>query len=159
LFPGPSNFSIPIPFRRSQDFYISAFLKLNCTDSLAVKIKWTIFNYTINDSWIETNLDHVINTTFIELFIPARILIYGIYELKLTVIMNASSDMFSSNSAFVKITPSGITANLVEFGTSLVSSGQTQELILDPGKYSENPDESSFNASVSININTVFKIF
>jgi hypothetical protein len=63
-----------------------------------------------------------------------------------------SPNLFTSISAFVKINPSGITANLVQFGTSFVTSGQERDLILDPGVYSINPDESTFNASVSIDI-------
>jgi hypothetical protein len=152
LFPGPSSFDIPLQFRRSQDFYISAVLKLRCAESLAIKVKWSIFNCTPNCS-IQANIDHSINTTLTELFIPARTLTYGVYEMQLTVVMTASSNMVSSNSSYVEINPSGITANLVKFGTSLVSSGQDRELILDPGTYSINPDEiAPFNASVSVDI-------
>jgi hypothetical protein len=58
--------------------------------------------------------------------------------------------MTKSESAFIKINPSGITANLVQFGTSIVTSGQEREFTLNPGYYSINPDENTFNASVSI---------
>ena len=58
-------------------------------------------------------------------------------------------------SAFVKINPSGITANLVQYGTSVVTSGQNQDLTLDPGYYSINPDDNSFNASVGHRIRKI----
>jgi len=55
----------------------------------------------------------------------------------------------TSSSIYVEITPSGITANLIQYGTSMVTSGNQQDLKLDPGTYSVDPDENVFNASVS----------
>ena len=52
-------------------------------------------------------------------------------------------------SAYVKITPSGITANLVPYGTSMITRGHQQDLYLDPGTYSADIDGNVFNASVS----------
>jgi hypothetical protein len=53
-------------------------------------------------------------------------------------------------SAYVQINPSGITANLVQFGTSMITRGHEQDLTLDPGRFSEDLDENTFNSSVSI---------
>ena len=47
------------------------------------------------------------------------------------------------------ITPSGITANLVPYGTSMITRGYEQNLTLDPGTYSVDRDGNAFNASVS----------
>jgi hypothetical protein len=55
----------------------------------------------------------------------------------------------TSSSIYVEITSSGITANLIQYGTSMVTSGHEQDLKLDPGTYSVDPDENVFNASVS----------
>jgi hypothetical protein len=88
-------------------------------------------------------------TTSTQLFIPARTLDYGVYELKLTVTMASSSILSATASIFVSITSSGITANLVPLGTSIITSGYEQDLILDPGTYSIDPDTTTFNASVS----------
>jgi hypothetical protein len=96
-------------------------------------------------------MDQSVLTTFSELYIPARTLAYGIYELELTVTMKASSNLISSLSAYVKITPSGITANLVQFGTSTITRGHQQNLTLDPGTFSVDPDGYEFNASVRNN--------
>ena len=87
-----------------------------------------------------------------ELFIPALALAYGIYELKLTVAMVASPALTSSASVYVEIIPSNITANLVQFGTSVITSGQQTDLILNPGTFSVDPDSTTFNASVSFHI-------
>ena len=56
----------------------------------------------------------------------------------------------STVSAYVKITPSGITANLIQYGTSTITLGYEQDLILDPGTYSVDLDGTAFNASVSV---------
>jgi hypothetical protein len=50
----------------------------------------------------------------------------------------------------VRITPSGITANLVQLGTSMITSGYEQDLLLNPGSYSVDLDGNVFNESVSI---------
>jgi hypothetical protein len=55
----------------------------------------------------------------------------------------------SSSSVYVRITPSGITANLVLLGTSFITTGYEQDLVLDPGKHSVDNDRKTFNASVS----------
>lgn len=79
---------------------------------------------------------------------PARILSYGIYQLKLTVTMTISSMLSASSSAYVRITRSGITANLVQYGTSMITRGYAQDLTLDPGTFSVDPDGNIFNATV-----------
>jgi hypothetical protein len=97
-------------------------------------------------------IGQLVITTLSELYIPARTLAYGIYELKLTVTMTVAQQLTSSVSAYIKITPSGITANLVQFGTSMITRGHQQNLILDPGTFSVDPDATVFNASVCFNI-------
>jgi hypothetical protein len=63
--------------------------------------------------------------------------------------MIASSNLISSASAYVKITPSGIKANLVPYGTSMITHAYEQNLILDPGTYSIDLDGYIFHATVS----------
>jgi hypothetical protein len=93
----------------------------------------------------------MILTTLSELNIPARTLPYGIYEIQLTVSMTNSLWLTTSSFVYVQITPSDITANLVQLGTSMITSGYQQDLHLDPGLYSVDPDENTFNSSVSEN--------
>lgn len=141
----------PLQYRRNQDFSISSFLYLDCNTSLATTAKWTVNNCTWNCSF-PIQLDQTIVTTLTEIFIPAKTLTYGIYQLTLTVAMAAVPHLSTSVSAYVKITPSGITANLVAFGTSMITSGYQKDLLLDPGSYSVDPDAGIFNATVSLNI-------
>jgi hypothetical protein len=110
--------------------------------------QWSIINCTSNCS-SPIQLSQTITTTFSELYIPATSLPYGIYELILTVTIVSLPNISSSSSAYVKIISSNITANLVMFGTSMITRGHEQDLILDPGTYSVNPDEDVFDAGVS----------
>ena len=63
--------------------------------------------------------------------------------------MASAVGMTSTMSAYVKITPSGIAANLIPYGISMITRGHQQDLILDPGTYSADIDGNVFNASVS----------
>ncbi len=148
LIPGVSTLSSPIQFRRSQDFYIVSIIELNCNDSLSIITQWTIKNCTSICS-NQIHLDPTIITTFSDLYIPSRILPYGIYEVTLNVTMVQFPSLKTSSPVYVQITPSGITANLVQYGTSMITSGHQQDLKLDPGTYSVDPDASVFNATVN----------
>jgi hypothetical protein len=112
---------------------------------------WTITNCTSVCSF-QTQAGQSVITTLSELFIPAQTLAYGIYELQLTVAMVASPALTSSASVYVEIIPSSILVNLVQFGTSAITSGQQTDLILNPGTFSVDPDSTTFNASVSFHI-------
>ncbi len=125
-------------------------IQLNCDISLSTNIKWTIKNCTSTDCSFQIILSQKVITTFSELYIPARTLPYGVYELALTVIMTDAPSLKTSSAAYVRITATGITANLVQLGTSMITRGDQQDLLLDPGSFSVDPDEDSFDPSVSI---------
>ena len=97
---------------------------------------------------VQLNPSDVI-TTFSELYIPAGTLDLGLYQLNITVTMTVAPQYNTWALAYVQIEPSGITANMVPLGTSIISSGREKDLTLDPGKYSIDPDVDVFNASVS----------
>jgi hypothetical protein len=150
LIPGASTLSSPIQFRRSQDFNLVSIIALHCNDSLAIKTEWTVKNCSSICSYA-IQLDSMIMTTSTELYIPGRTLPYGLYELTLTVTMIDNSSLTTSTSIYVQITPSGITANLIQYGTSMITRGSQQDLQFNPGSYSVDPDQNTFNASVSSN--------
>jgi hypothetical protein len=141
--------SAPVQFQRSQAFSIVSNIQLNCNTSLLTNTKWTINNCNTSSCFSQAQIKQAVTTTLSELFIPAQSLIYGIYELKLIVTMTAVPNLTSSASTYVKITPSNIQANLLQFGTSMITQGHQQNLTLDPGKFSIDPDTAMFNASVS----------
>ncbi|CAF3732096.1 unnamed protein product, partial [Adineta steineri] len=146
LIPSTSTLSSPIQFRRSQDFYIVSLIELNCNTSISIITQWTITNCTSICS-NQIQVDSTIITTSAELYIPARTLVYGIYELKLTVTMVNMSSLTSTLSVYVQITSTGITPNLIQYGTSMITRGTQQDLEFDPGTYSIDYDNNVFNAS------------
>ena len=148
LIPSAALLSSPIQFRRNQDFYISSNIQFNCNNSLTITTQWTVYNCTSNTCSTQLQLDQSVQTTFSELYIPARTLPYGLFKLRLTVTMTQSSQAVSSSSAYVRVTPSGITANLVQYGTSMITRGHEQNLTLDPGTFSVDLDGNVFNATV-----------
>jgi len=133
-----------LKFRRSQDFYIVSLIELNCNDSTSIQSQWILKN---NSNVIP--FDSQIETTFSELFIPARKLPFGIFQLQLTITLSVYPTLNYSSSVYVEITPSGITANLVQLGTSMITSGFEQDLKLDPGSYSIDFDQNTFDIDVS----------
>ena len=150
LIPDTSSFASPLAFRRSQDVSVSSYLQLQCNGSLATIIRWTITQCTPTCSSSALQLPLSIETTLSELFLPARTLDYGTYQLTLAVTMAAAPQSTSTAMAYLKITPTPITPNLMPFGTSMIAHGRSQDLLLDPGTNSVDPDADIFNATVSI---------
>ncbi|CAF4152782.1 unnamed protein product, partial [Adineta steineri] len=122
-------------------------IQFNCDGSLSTTRKWTIKNCTSNSCSFEILLNENVMTTYSELYIPSRTLAYGVYQLTLTVTMIDSPNLKSSSSVYVRITATGITANLVQLGTSMITRGDQQDLLLDPGTFSVDPDEDTFDAT------------
>ncbi|CAF0940715.1 unnamed protein product [Adineta steineri] len=122
-------------------------IQFNCNRSLSTTTKWTIKNCTSTNCSFKILLSEEIIATFGELYIPSRTLNYGVYQLALTVTMIDSPNLKSSSSVYVRITTTGITANLVQLGTSMITRGDQQDILLDPGTFSVDPDEDTFDAT------------
>ncbi|UJR18466.1 hypothetical protein I4U23_005372, partial [Adineta vaga] len=134
--------SSPIQIVRSRDFYILSNIKLNCSKFRSqIKSEWKIEN---NRNEYKTNLINLIRT---DLYIPPFILPYGIYKFTLSIQMISSPTIQSSKSIYIQINPTGITANLVPLGTSMITSGYEQDLQLNPGNYSKDQDDFPFNST------------
>ena len=147
IYKAPSLAS-PLKFERSEDLFISSELQLNCDQSLSTISQWEIYDCIVNCA-SPVQIDQAIVTTSNELFIPAKTLPYGTYQLKLTVSMMIAPHLTSSVSVYVKIMSSSIIPNLVQYGTSMITHGYQQNLLLDPGTFSVDPDNEIFNADVS----------
>ena len=152
LVPDASSLAYPLEFRRNRGFSITSNIQLKCNDSSGIITQWTIRACNSTCS-IQIHVDPTIVTTFTEIYIPAKTLPYGIYQFILTVSMAFSPNLSSSNSTYLKIVPSNITVNLMMYGASMISRGYTQNLVFDPGQYSVDPDEDTFNATVSDSVN------
>ncbi|CAF1478174.1 unnamed protein product [Adineta ricciae] len=141
-----STYLSPIQIRRNQNFYILSKVKLNCSKSFQVKSQWKIQNCTTECNTNELLFDSIDSTAY-DLHIPSTTLPYGIYRFTLQIQMIVDSAIQSSKSVYIQVISTGITANLVPLGTSMITSGYEQDLHLNPGKYSNDPDGYPFNST------------
>jgi hypothetical protein len=95
------------------------------------------------------NWNITINTMSSELLIPAFTLPVGVYKLTLTVSTVSPGVTIVSASVFVQIIAADVVAFLIQFGTSMISNAHDVDLQLDPGRFSVDPERSTFDASVS----------
>jgi hypothetical protein len=67
----------------------------------------------------------------------------------------------SSSVIYIEIIPSKIIGNLILFGTSEITHDYKEDLILDPGTFSTDPDELTFNPYVTFikSIKTLSNLF
>ncbi|UJR07107.1 hypothetical protein I4U23_011395 [Adineta vaga] len=131
---------------QDEDLYIHSLIEFLCNTSLSFTVQWTILNCSLNCT-NSIHLDPSIKTTLTDLSIPARTLSYGIYELILSVRTANFSNSTIASSVYVRIILSEIQANLIQYGTSMITRGREQDLEMNPGLYSINPDENIFNAT------------
>ena len=125
-------------------------IKLNCSQSSAMKTEWIIRNCTTTSCSNRIYLNSTIVLTSSELFIPSQTLQYGIYQFELIVTMMNSSWLNTSISTYIKIISSSIFVNSFYLGTSMITIGYAQDLLLNPGSYSIDLDNNIFNTSVSL---------
>lgn len=121
-------------------------MTLYCEQSLKTIVQWSI--YKCGSSCVEIQVGVISTATTTELLIPAKTLPYGLYKFKLTVKMSVALDLAGSAEGYVRVIATGISANLVQFGTSMITHGYEQDLTLDPGRFSSDLDENIFNISV-----------
>ena len=114
---------------------------MNCNKSIVITTIWNLFSCSPTCS-SKISLNQSIIADKNELFIPAQVLDYGLYELQLTVLNSTSSLHF-------EIVSPKIIINLVPFGRTMIKHHYQQDLTLDPGKYSFDLDTATFDSDVS----------
>lgn len=147
IIPLNSSLSSPLKFLRSRKFYLTSNISLRCDQSLSTIIKWKVYQCQPNCS-IEFNLGNTIITDSSEIVIPSRTLPYGYYKFQLKVSMSIDLKLTATAGAYIQISRSGITANLVRFGTSFITTGTQQDIFLNPAEFSSDLDENLFNVTV-----------
>jgi hypothetical protein len=154
LIPTPVPLVSATSIQRSEDIYIMSSITLRCNQTQFHTTRWTLSYCSFSSSCTplsNQDMPPSVQTSFAEVFIPARTLAYGIYELRLRVTVNTSTNVSASQATYVQIAPSNIVVQLLPFGTSMVTIGVQQDLQLNPGAYSLDQDTTlPFNASVSI---------
>ena len=147
LIPDGSSLLFPLKVRRSRSFYISSNVTLYCEQSLKTIVKWSIYKCG-SSCQSEIQVSVISSATTTAILIPAKTLPYGLYKFKLTVTMSIALDLLGSAEGYVRVIATGISANPVQFGTSMITRGYEQDLTLDPGRFSGDLDENIFNISV-----------
>ena len=141
LIPNDTLLTTPIKFRRSEDFYLNSMIIFECNQSHLFTSQWKFFNCTLTcEHELDFNSSLIITRS--ELYIPKQIFPYGIYEFKLII-----NDLTSS-SIYIEIIRTDIIVHLIKYGTSMITINVENDLILDPGKYSIDPDSTRFNSNV-----------
>ena len=143
-----SSLASPLRRRRNRGFLVSATVQLNCKAATTQHLQWIITNCFTTTCSAPFLLDPAIQTNFNDLFIPSRVLPFGIYNFTFTASTIAPFKAAASASAYIIITASTITPNLVPLGTSLITHTQGQDLILGPGIFSLDPDQNTFDTTV-----------
>jgi hypothetical protein len=141
------SLSAPIKYRQDQNVFISSNIELNCSTYNRMTSEWTISSCNSSCTILSSFEPQVIRT-FSEIFIPARILVVGIYELRYTVRMSHAYQLVSSNIVYIQITPREIRGKMLPFEISMITRGYEQDIKLDPGQYSIDSVHSIFNATV-----------
>lgn len=136
-------------FFRSEEFVITSMIKFDCNQPISVQFQWTVKICTTSCS-NAIEFDENIVTTSTELHIPSRTLAYGIYQIEFQMTIIGSLESTISQSIYIQIIPSPITSNLLPFGTSMITIGHEQDLTFNPGLFSIDPDEDTFDSSVSM---------
>ncbi|CAF1515628.1 unnamed protein product [Didymodactylos carnosus] len=127
---------------QNQSFSIVAFTSINCLLSLMNTKQWTIAQCnTTNEQCSRTVLlDNILNqlptSTTSVLYVPARTLAYGTYQLNYSVYMNARSTVSSYKITYISIIQSEIIVNLLPNDTSWITRDRSNY------KYGVNNDRS-----------------
>jgi hypothetical protein len=146
LIPSALSLSTLVKFGRNQALYLTSNIQINCSQFTSIKINWMILICSSTCS-NQVELDSSIDITSNDLFIPIQTLSKGLYEFKLTITINDSPTLTSSSSVFIEIIQSNLITSFVPFSSSMIIHDYSQDLILDPWKYSRNLNTISFDTN------------
>ena len=73
---------------------------------------------------------------------------YGLHEIKLTVTINNLTHLSTEAKIYLNVVCSAVIVRLIPSDVSSVSHHHRQDLKLDPGSFSIDPDADTFNTSV-----------
>lgn len=147
LIPSSSR-GAPLTFRSNQDIFISSDSQIDCSQTLSLTRKWTIRNWSAICSNTTENFPSI-ETTYNTLFIPARTLSNGIYELNLIVYITDIPDVYSSAFVYIEIIHSSLITNLISADTWRITQDAQKDLLLDPGQFSFDRDRITFDTDVN----------
>jgi hypothetical protein len=144
-----SSLKDPVEYKFNEEIYISSNIEFNCEKFFSIEYEWIISNCTLNCS-ILNKFNEEIKTTLNEIYFPSKILTFGIYEFKLILNLTISlnSSLYSKSIRIEIVRSENLIVNLIEFGTSEITLGENQQVLLEPGKYSLHDDGNEFIENV-----------
>ena len=151
LSPNNPSSLYPLQIQRNDDFSISSTLEFSCLTTLAVVEQWAI-SKCLNSSCSMTQpfqSSSSLQLILSQLYIPSKTFPYGLYQIKFTVQMAFLPNIISSVITYVEISLSPIQVKLIEYDSTVIMQKQQQTFILDPGRFSIDPDQTYFNSTVS----------
>jgi predicted phage tail protein len=141
---------------RSEAFSISTNTVLNCSKSLNNTKQWNILQCNTDTekcsstTYLNKLVSQLSSAQTSEIYIQSQQLPLGTYLFNFTVSMNTQTNFAASAYTYITIIASAIQVNMLANGTSMITSGVTQSILLEPGVYSIDPDSNYFNSNVRI---------
>ncbi|CAF0742236.1 unnamed protein product [Didymodactylos carnosus] len=135
---------------RSESFSVIAYTALNCSLSLNNTKEWTIAQCNTTSGLCTSTkmLNNIVkglsSSTTAEIYIPAMTLQYGSYQFKYTVYMNSKQTFLSYETTYIEVVQSPLVVNMLANGTSSITRGVAQDLVLNPGAWTIDPDSTFF---------------
>jgi hypothetical protein len=152
----------PVRVFRSKSYVISTYIAFNCDKTLNNTKSLTIRKCLPNNNTRSCLYDYEDNqTSSYDFDIQEKTRNYGLYQLIYKLLMGIQpTTNIASIDTFILITRTPVVVNLLQNGTSMISRGINQTLILWPGAYSVDPDSLlGFVSTVCLNIYHSLSIF
>ena len=137
---------------RKDAFTLSAEANLDCGTTVKTNDTWSVdevdtqFGHMLRGVDIES----LASRTNFDFAIPARFLPYGLYRVTYSVVMDGPSDAFSDRVVtYIRVVKSPLIARLMQGVESTLVRGWGQDVTLDPGRFSLDPDLESGESQVS----------
>ena len=139
-----------IVYQFNEEISITSDVQISCAQSFSTRYQWIIYKCTSNCS-ICHDLDDKTARASDEIYIPPNTLNFGVYQLTLTVIITTKSSQFNSSaSILIEIArPVNVFVHLIEYRMSEITLGQTDDLLLEPRRYSHYTDGNTLILDVS----------
>lgn len=139
-----------IIYQLNEEIFITSDFQISCAESFSRKYQWIIHNCTSTCS-VFHDLDDKTARGSDEIYITPNTLNCGVYQLTLIVIITTKSSQFNSSaSILIEIArSSNISVNLMQYRMSEITLGRTEDLLLEPGRYSLYTDGNTLIPRVS----------
>ncbi|GFS08173.1 location of vulva defective 1 [Elysia marginata] len=138
-----SFFYLADTYERSRYIRLRGFARINCPANLANVKSWNLYRVDEDTGQDVAAVDiSSLTTNKAELYIPTRFLPLGTYKATYAMLMTAGAGVPFAGEAltYFQIVPSELLGVIVEGGMTFITVGTAQDYILEPLRYSLDPD-------------------